>query len=159
MQGDDKSAMLAVQSLRNAQMATIFTASITILINLSLAALTTNSYNASHLLNSAYFGSQSGRIFVLKFGSASLFLLVSFLCSTMGLAFLVDANFLINASGEFSSPTYTQTIFERGFLLAFIGKRVLCIAVPLIIWMFGPVPVALSSVALVWVLYDLDFSS
>ncbi|CAK7343546.1 unnamed protein product [Dovyalis caffra] len=160
-EGDAKTGTLAVQSLRNAQMTTILTAIIAILINLALAALTNNTYKASHLLNgSAFFGSQSGKLYVLKFGSASLFLLVSFLCSSMGLAFLIDANFLINAgSREFSSsPTYTQTVFERGFMLALMGNRVLCITFPLVIWMFGPVPVALSSVALVWVLYGLDFS-
>ena len=152
--------MLAVQSLRNAQMTTILTAATAIIINLALAALTNNNYKASHLLSgSAFFGSQSGKLYVLKFGSASLFLLVSFLCSSMGLAFLIDANFLINAaSREFSpSPTYTQTVFERGFMLALMGNRVLCITFPLLAWMFGPVPVALSSVALVWVLHGLDF--
>lgn len=159
-EGDNKTGMLAVQSLRNAQMTTISTAAIAIIINLALAALTNNNYKASHLLSgSAFFGSQSGKLYVLKFGSASLSLLVSFLCSSMGLAFLIDANFLINAaSPEFSpSPTYTQTVFERGFMLALMGNRILCITFPLLVWMFGPVPVALSSVALVWVLHGLDF--
>ncbi|KAJ4832559.1 hypothetical protein Tsubulata_000130 [Turnera subulata] len=157
-EGNDKKGMLAVQSLRNTQMTTIFTATITILVNLSLAALTNNTYKASHLFTAGQFlGLQSGGMYVLKFGSASLFLLVSFLCSSMGLAFLVDSNFLINASTEFSSSTYTATIFERGFVLAIIGKRILCMAAPLVIWMFGPLPVALSSVALIWFLYGFDF--
>ncbi|EEF33685.1 conserved hypothetical protein [Ricinus communis] len=158
-EGDDKKSMLAVQSLRNAQMTTIFTASIAILVNLSLAALTNNSYNAGHLLSSAVFGSQSGKLSVLKFGSASFFLLASFLCSSIGLGFMIDSNFLINiASYEFSSwPAYTQTIFERGFFLALIGNRVLCITFPLLLWLLGPLPVGLSSVALVWGLYEFDF--
>ncbi|XVF65953.1 hypothetical protein PTKIN_Ptkin09bG0292300 [Pterospermum kingtungense] len=161
-QGDDKNGMLAVQSLRNTLMTTILTASIAILVNLSLAALTNNTYNASHLFNNTeIFGSQSGRIYALKYGLASLFLLVSFLCSSMALGYLIDANFLINASGDheqFSSdPAYTQNIFERGFGLAFMGNRMLCIAFPMLLWMFGPLPVALSSAALVWGLYELDF--
>ncbi|XVF37398.1 hypothetical protein REPUB_Repub20aG0004400 [Reevesia pubescens] len=162
-QGDDKKGMLAVQSLRNTLVATIFTASIAILVNLSLAALTNNAYNASHLFNSEILGSQSGKIYSLKYGSASVFVLVSFLCSSMALGFLIDANFLINACGgpdhDFSSdPGYTQTIFERGFGLALIGNRLLCITFPMLLWMFGPLPVALSSAALVWGLYELDFA-
>lgn len=158
MQGDDKKNMLVVQSLRNTQMSTIFTASIAILVNLSLAALTNTAFNSIHLLSNPFFGLQFGRISVLKFGSASLFLLVSFLCSSMGLGFLVEANFLLNICEEFSSsPTYTQTVFERGFLLSLIGNRVLCITFPLLIWLLSPVAVALSSVALVWGLYGLDF--
>ncbi|KAJ6739718.1 hypothetical protein OIU74_004475 [Salix koriyanagi] len=159
-EGDAKTGTLAVQSLRNAQMTTILTATIAIIINIALAALTNNTYQASHLLSgSSFFGSQSGRLYVLKFGSASLSLLVSFLCSSMGLAFLIDANFLINASSrEFSSsPTYTQTVFERGFMLGLVGNRVLCVTFPLVMWIFGPVPVALSSVALVRVLHGFDF--
>ncbi|KAL5738955.1 hypothetical protein ACOSQ2_028135 [Xanthoceras sorbifolium] len=164
--GDNKTGMLAVQSLRNTIMATILTASIAILVNLALAALINNSYNGSYMFKTAIFGSQSGRIFALKYGTASLFLVVSFFCSSMALGYLIDANFLINSSsvGELitsSSPTpdasYTQTIFERGFILALVGNRVLCMAFPLLLWMFGPLPVILSSVALLWGLYELDF--
>ncbi|XP_022760941.1 uncharacterized protein LOC111307194 [Durio zibethinus] len=161
-QGDDKKGMLAVQSLRNTLMATILNASVAILVNLALAALTNNTYTANHLFNSEIFGSQSGRMYALKYGSASLFLLVSFLCYSMALGYLIDANFLINASGDdqFSSdPAYTQTIFERGFALALIGNRVLCISFPTLLWMFGPLPVALSTAALVWGLYELDFNA
>lgn len=151
--------MLAVQSLRNTLMATILTASIAILVNVALAALSNNAYSAEHLLNNPIFGLQSGRILALKFGSASLLLLLSFLCSSMSVGFLIDANFLINACGDFSSsPDHTHAVFERGFTLALIGNRVLCITFPLLLWMLGPVLVALSSVGLVWALYELDFS-
>ncbi|KAI3472561.1 hypothetical protein Pfo_029219 [Paulownia fortunei] len=158
-QGDDKKGMLAVQSLRNTLMYTILTATITIIVTLSLAALTNNAFNANRLFSSSdLFGSQSGRIMVLKYGSASLFLVASFLCSSMAVGYLVDANFLINAIGEFSpADGYTDAVVERGFTLAVVGNRVLCIAFPLLLWMFGPLPVALSSLALVWGLYELDF--
>uniref|UniRef100_A0A6N2KHF9 DUF599 domain-containing protein n=1 Tax=Salix viminalis TaxID=40686 RepID=A0A6N2KHF9_SALVM len=141
-EGDAKTGTLAVQSLRNAQMTTILTATIAIIINIALAALTNNTYQASHLL--------SGARFLAHNRGDSI---------SMGLAFLIDANFLINASSrEFSSsPTYTQTVFERGFMLALVGNRVLCVTFPLVMWIFGPVPVALSSVALVRVLHGFDF--
>uniref|UniRef100_A0A5B7C490 DUF599 domain-containing protein n=1 Tax=Davidia involucrata TaxID=16924 RepID=A0A5B7C490_DAVIN len=173
-QGDDKKGMLAVQSLRNALMATILSATVAIFITVSLAAVANNTYNASHLFNRRFFGLQSGKILVLKYGSASLFLLVSFLCSSMSLGCLIDANFLINAasgthhhdhssssssSSSCPGPGYTQTILERGFMLAVVGNRVLCITFPLLLWMFGPVPVAVSSVALIWRLYELDFAA
>lgn len=160
-EGNEKAGMLAVQSTRNTLMVTILTASIAILINLALAALTNNAYGADHLFSSALFGSKSPKIFALKYGSASFFSSFSFLCSSMAVGYLIDANFLINAAnddGTFSSSPYTQTVFERGFLLALFGNRLLCVTFPLLMWMFGPVPVALSSGALVWVLYELDFA-
>lgn len=141
-------------------MATILTASITIIITLSLAALTNNAFNSNHLFIGTIFGSPTGKIVVLKYGLTSIFLLSSFLCSSMALANLIDANFLINALGEFTSSSsleYTKTVLERGFGLAVVGNRVLCISFPLLLWMFGPVPVALSSMALVWGLHGLDF--
>lgn len=152
--------MLAVQSLRNTLMYTILIASITVLITLALAALTNNAFNANHLLTSTgLFGSQSPRIMVLKYGSASIFLVTSFFCSSMAVGYLVDANFLINAIGEFSpaAGVYTEAVVERGFTLAVVGNRVLCVAFPLMLWMFGPMAVALSSMALVFGLYHLDF--
>lgn len=144
-------------------MATILTASITILITFALAALTNNALKANHLFKGTeVLGSQSGKIMAIKFCFASIFLLVSFLCSSMAIANLIDANFLINALGEFSSsslssPEHTRAVLERGFALAVVGNRVLCISFPLLLWMFGPLPMALSSVALVWVLHGLDF--
>lgn len=150
--GDDKKAMLAVQSLRNSLMFAILTATATVILTLCLAALTNNAFNAADIL----FGSQSPRIMVLKYASSSLFLLASFLCSSMAVGFLVDANFLINAIAP-GGGRYTEAVVERGFAMAVVGNRVFCIALPLLLWLFGPLPVALSSAALVWGLYQLDF--
>lgn len=174
-QGDEKQGMLAVQTLRNTFMATILTALLTITITLCLAALINNAFNAVNHLRvlspaTAILGLQiqsqsSGILTTLKFGSAYLFLITSFLSSSMGLSYLVDANFLVNAIGDFSgsrSPggeCYTQTIMimERGFMLVVVGNRVLCISFTLLLWMFGPVPMLISSLALTWALYQLDF--
>ncbi|CAL9003030.1 unnamed protein product [Prunus brigantina] len=157
-EGDGLKDMLAVQSLRNTQMGAIFTTSIAIAFSLALAALTNNAYNARHLLiESPLFGSQSGRMFALKYGFASVILLFSSLCSSMATVFFIDTIFLINASAEFSSSGITQTLFERGYMLALIGHRLLCISFPLMLWLFGPVPVALSSLALVWWLSEIDY--
>ncbi|KAJ0088027.1 hypothetical protein Patl1_31558 [Pistacia atlantica] len=159
-EGDDKKAMLAVQSLRNTLLTTTIAATIAILVELALAALTNNTYNASRIFQSVILEPQSGnggRIFALKFGSTSFFLLASFFCSALGLGLLIDANFLVSAPEEFSFPAYTQMVFEQGFMMAFIGNRILCMCFPLLLWMFGPLPVALCSVALVWGLYVRDF--
>jgi hypothetical protein len=134
MQGDDKKAMLCVQTMRNTLMTTILTATITILVNMALAALNNNAFNASHLFSSGFFGSKSDTIFLLKYGSPSICLLISFLCSSMAIGFLIDANFLMNAYGDFLSGGYTQSVLEKGFTLAFVGNRVFCLAIPLMLW-------------------------
>ncbi|KAK9723716.1 hypothetical protein RND81_05G020300 [Saponaria officinalis] len=159
-QDDDKKEMLAVQSLRNALMESILTATITILVIMSLAALANNSYKASNLMGvTPLFGSQSGRIMVLKYGSISIFLITSFMCSSIAIGYSVDANFLINASGQFSGRAYTRSVMERGFLMGVVGSRVLCISLTLLLWLFGPMLVFVSSLAMLWVLYDLDYAT
>uniref|UniRef100_M4EXX8 DUF599 domain-containing protein n=1 Tax=Brassica campestris TaxID=3711 RepID=M4EXX8_BRACM len=172
-EGDDKTGMLAVQSLRNKKMVTILTASVSILILLSLAAVTNNAFKASHLFTTAddiVFGSKNPTIFVLKYASTSLLLAVSFFFSSLAVSYLMDANFLINAiakkhegdcdyelTGTGSFREYTRLVLERGFFMAMIGNRVMCVSVPLWLWMFGPLPVCVSSLGLVWVLYQIDF--
>ncbi|MED6112998.1 hypothetical protein PIB30_066948 [Stylosanthes scabra] len=158
-QGDDKKNMLTVQSMRNTLMEAIFIASITILINMALAALSNNAYNATHsVFTSKFFGSKSDKIMIFKYGSASLCLVLSFLCSSMAIGFLIDANFLMNTThGESLSWNYTHTILERGFTLALIGNRFFCVAIPLMLWMLGPVTVFLASLGLVCLLYEFDF--
>ncbi|CAH8278562.1 unnamed protein product [Arabidopsis lyrata] len=176
-EGDDKTGMLAVQSLRNKKMVTILTATIAILIFLSLAAVTNNAFKASHLITAAddiLFGSQNAKIFVLKYASASLLLAASFFFSSIALSYLMDAIFLINAmskkqegdcdcgydiTGTTSFREYTRLVLERGFFMAMVGNRVMCVSIPLLLWMFGPLPVLASSLGLVWVLYQFDFPS
>ncbi|EXB54249.1 hypothetical protein L484_013975 [Morus notabilis] len=158
VEGGDKNDMLVVQSLRNSQMVAILNASFAILLNTALAALTNNSFKGSYLLNTPFLGSKSGKMFVQKYGLASFLFLFSFFCSSQALALFMDANFLINASSaEFSSSEYAEIALERGFLLVLIGNRLLLITFPFLLWIFGPLPVVLSSVALVWWLYELDF--
>ncbi|CAN0846924.1 hypothetical protein LINGRAHAP2_LOCUS4702 [Linum grandiflorum] len=173
-QGEEKKEMLAVQSLRNIQMTTIFTATVSILINAALPALTNNVYTTSRHLSmmwSPLWGSQqSGRITVLKYGCASLSLLSSYLCSSLGLGYLMDANFLVNATFLASgseggggstkwAAAHTERVMERGFRLGELGNRILCISFPLLAWLLGPIPLAISSFSMVWILYCLDFRS
>lgn len=48
-------------------------------------------------------------------------------------------------------------LLERGLLLNTLGNRLFYSAVPLLLWIFGPVLVFLCSVTMVPVLYNLDF--
>ncbi|KAL4350025.1 hypothetical protein HN51_031117 [Arachis hypogaea] len=155
LEGDDKKNMLTVQSMRNTLMEAIFIASITILINMALAALTNNAYSTRHsVFISKFLGSKS----TLKYGSASLCLVLSFLFSSMAIGFLIDANFLMNTHGEFLSWNYTNNSRKR----VHIGSnwnRFFCVSVSLMLWMIGPVTVFLASLGLVCLLHEFDFVS
>lgn len=145
-------------------METILTVTISILLVLALATLVNNAYNATdhHLFTNPLFGTQSIKIIALKYGSIALFLSISFLFGSMAIGFLLDANFLVNANydafSSSSSSEHLRAIFEKGFALALVSNRMLCMSFPLLLWMLGPLPVWLASLALVWGLYQLDFS-
>lgn len=80
----------------------------------------------------------------------------------MAVGFLIDANFLMNVYGDghfLSEDGHAETVLERGFALGAIANRVLCFIVPLLLWMFSPIALALSSLALVFVFHQHDFVS
>ncbi|MFS7976596.1 hypothetical protein Hanom_Chr10g00894281 [Helianthus anomalus] len=170
-QGDDNKGTLAVQSLRNTLMSSILVAMVSSIITIALAALINNTYSAKDLFTNSFFGLHTTKILFLKYGSAFLFVLTSFLCSSMAITTLIDANYLIYALGAepetegesspspspSSSRKYTRDILERGFILAIFGNRMLCITFPLLFWLFSPVVFVIASVGLVWGLYMLDF--
>ncbi|KAF4402272.1 hypothetical protein G4B88_003193 [Cannabis sativa] len=160
MKDGERKSMLAVQTIRNTQMASIFNASVAILVNTALAALSNNSYKASHLHNHALLGSKSYEIVAIKYASTSFILLSSFFCSSSALALFMDANYSITAFSfdhDSTSFTFPKVILERGNLLALIGNRLLWLSFPLLLWMLGPLPLIFSSAAMIWWLYDLDF--
>ncbi|XP_031498498.1 uncharacterized protein LOC116263057 [Nymphaea colorata] len=150
--------MLGVQSLRNSLMAAILASTIAIFTNSALAAMMNNIYNAHKLLHLSPFGSQGDSIILLKYSLSSIFLLASFFCSSLGIGFLTEANFLINVTEGATAKT-AHTMLELGSELASVGNRVLFAAVPVLLWMFGPVSMAVSSVLLVCFFYDRDFNS
>ncbi|XP_072975132.1 uncharacterized protein [Typha angustifolia] len=152
----EKKGMLGVQSLRNTLMSAILSATVAILINTAMAALANNAYNSSHLLRREVFGAQGGSTILVKYGSASLLLLLSFLCSSMAVGTIIDANFLINATGELLHEQ-TEKMLKRGWVLATVGNRLLFSTLPFLLWLFGPVPLAVSSLVMVLAMYNLDF--
>ncbi|CAH9102296.1 unnamed protein product [Cuscuta europaea] len=164
-QENEKNGMLVVQSLRNGLMETILTATITIIVVISLAALTNNVFNVTslhHYLHAPLLGLQhSNDIIMLKFCTTTFFLLVSFMCSSLAIGYFVDANILVNALGEFStcpsSQLYIQIVLERGFMFSLIANRMFCMSFPIMLWMFGPMAVLVSTLTLIWTLYSLDF--
>ncbi|KAI3993672.1 hypothetical protein MKX01_002685 [Papaver californicum] len=152
---NEKTGNLVIQSLRNSQMGSILGATVAILMILSLSAITNNAYDANDLLSNSYFGSQSIKTVLVKYCFEYSFLLFSFFCSSMAVICFVQLNFLLSVA-DFS-PGYVQDMIERGCWFAFLGNRAFYVTVPLLLWILGPVPMMLSTLALVWVLHQLDF--
>ncbi|KAG6485832.1 uncharacterized protein LOC122012253 [Zingiber officinale] len=162
LQGKRKD-MLGVQSLRNSLMSAILSASTALALAISLAALANNAFNAHRLLRHAFFGSQAGPTVALKYACAMIFLLFSFLANSLAVAFVVDACFLVSVVVDEEEEEEAEMLekqarrmLRRGYVLAVVGNRLLFVSLPMLLWLFGPAAMALSSVALVVLFYELD---
>lgn len=159
MKDNDKKNILAVQTLRNSIMGSTLMATTSILLTSGLAAVISSTYSIKKPLNDSVFGSHGEFMVSLKYVSLLLMFVFSFLCHSMSIRFINQVNFLINCppghDGIITSE-YISELLEKGFVLNTIGNRLFYAALPLLLWIFGPVLVFLSSLTLVSVLYNLD---
>lgn len=162
MQDNDKKNILAVQTIRNTIMGATLMATTSILLCSGLAAVLSSTYSIKRPLNNAVYGAHGEFIVALKYVTLLIFLLFSFLCHSLSIRFINQVNFLINTPQQDLliakvTPNYICELLEKGFMLNTVGNRLFHAALPLLLWIFGPVLVFLCSVALVPVLYNLDF--
>lgn len=134
-------------------------ATTSILLCSGLAAVISSTYSVKKPLNDAVYGGHGEFMIALKYVTLLTIFLFSFFCHSLSIRFLNQVNFLINTPQDPMSlvtPEYISQILERGFVLNTVGNRLFYAGLPLLLWIFGPVLVFLSSVTMVPVLYNLD---
>eukprot|EP01018_Ginkgo_biloba_P004628 Gb_18351 [translate_table: standard] len=161
MEDTDKKNILAVQTMRNSIMTSTFVATVTILLISGLAAVISSTYNAKEPLNEIIIlGSHDEFMVAVKYVTPLVLLLSSFFACSVSIRYLNQVNYLINTPLHepcLITAEYVTLLLERGSIFNTIGSRALFIAFPLLLWILGPVPVFLCSVALVPILYNIDF--
>ncbi|KAL8536898.1 hypothetical protein ACS0TY_012177 [Phlomoides rotata] len=160
MKDNDKKNILAVQTLRNTIMGCTLMATTSILLCTGLAAVLSSTYSIKKPLNDTVYGAHGEFMVALKYVSLLLNLLFSFMCHSLAIRFINQVNFLVNCPQEptngIVTPEYVSELLERGFTLNTVGNRLFYAALPLLLWIFGPVLVFLCFVTMVPVLYKLD---
>ncbi|KAL0393842.1 UNVERIFIED_CONTAM: hypothetical protein Slati_4350400 [Sesamum latifolium] len=136
-------------------------ATTSILLCSGLAAVISSTYSIKKPLNDAIYGAHGEFMVALKYVTLLLIFLFSFVCHSLSIRFTNQVNFLINCPPDTSNGVvtaeYVSELLERGFTLNTVGNRLFYAALPLLLWIFGPVLVFLCSVTMVPVLYNLDF--
>ncbi|AES58852.1 plant/F12B17-70 protein [Medicago truncatula] len=145
MKDNEKKNILAVQSLRNTIMGATLMATTSILLCSGLAAVISSTYSVKKPLNDAIYGAHGEFMVALKYVSLLTIFLFSFFCHSLSIRFINQVNILIN------------TPQDPMFILNAVGNRLFYAGLPLLLWIFGPVMVFLCSLAMVPVLYNLDF--
>lgn len=159
-QDNDKKNILAVQTLRNTIMGSTLMSTTSILLCSGLAAVISSTYSVKKPLNDAVYGAHGEFMVALKYVTLLLIFLFSFLCHSLSIRFVNQVNFLVNSPQDplcvAVTPEYVSELLEKGFLLNTMGNRLFYAALPLLLWIFGPVLVFLCSFTMVLVLYNLD---
>lgn len=170
MKDNEKKNILAVQTLRNTIMGSTLMATTSILLSSGLAAVISSTYSVKRSIDDAVYGAHGEFMLALKYVTLLLFFLVSFLCHSLSIRFVNQVNFLINCplvgatqplpewQGVITPQAwYVSELLEKGIMLNTVGNRIFYAAMPLLMWIFGPVIAFLCSVTMVPFLYNLDF--
>lgn len=173
MEDVSKNGVLAVQTLRNNIMASTLLASTAIMLSSLIAVLMTGGSSiggggggggGGRGSDSLVYGAKSQLAISLKFFCILVCFLVAFLFNVQSIRYYSHASILINVPYKVSvSPEhhhmtadYVATTVNRGSYFWSLGLRAFYFSFPLFMWIFGPIPVFLSCVLLVFMLYFLD---
>ncbi|KAF4347425.1 hypothetical protein G4B88_029897 [Cannabis sativa] len=164
MEDVSKNGVLAVQTLRNNIMASTLLASTAIMLSSLIAVLMTNGgRNKTDLF---VFGDRSEASFSLKYFCILACFLVAFLFNVQSIRYFSHASILINVPYKKISRDHQQhqhlTVdfvaknVNRGSFFWSLGLRAFYFSFPLFLWIFGPLPMFISSFVLIFMLYFLD---
>lgn len=101
----------------------------------------------------------------IKYVSLLIFFLLAFACFVQSSRSYVHANYLISIPGASDNSVATavtkaaELAVVRGSDFWSVGLRSLYFALVLLFWFFGPIPMFAASVAVVIVLYYLDYNT
>lgn len=159
IQDIEKKNILVAQSLRNLIMGSTLMATTSILLSAGLAAIISSTYSVKKPLDDVLYGAHGEFMEALKYVTLLTIFLFSFFCHTLSIRFLNQLSLLICTPQDAISlvtPDYLNVILERGTTLNTVGNRIFYSALPLLLWIFGPVLVLLCSLAMLLVFYNLD---
>ena len=156
-----RDGILGVQTLRNSTMVASFmasTSSVLALGVLSLAASAGDRTGAWRLLH--IFGTPSPDLLVLKVLALLLVLFFAFFCFASSIRLYGHAGFMIgtcSAPGEEERRIHVSAAcLEQAARQFHLGMRAFYFLVPLVLWLFGPVFLALGAMGMLLALYRLD---
>ena len=156
----DSRDILAVQTLRNWTMAATFLASTAILIGLGIfnLAVTADKQGALSLLIS-HFGSDHPGLRIGKLILLGIDFLLAFFNFTLAVRYYNHTCFMINLPPDMRTEITVgdvATILDRGGIHYTLGMRAYYLAIPMALWLFGPLWLLAGTLVMITTLYRLD---
>lgn len=152
--------ILAIQTLRNWTMAATFLASAAILIGLGIFNLAVTADKQGELsLIMTQFGSHHPALWVSKLVLLGADFMFAFFNFTLAVRYYNHTGFMINlpqdAALQIGIEDVTD-ILDRGATHYTLGMRGYYLAIPLTLWLFGPLWLLGGTLVLIAILYRLD---
>ncbi|KAL7003720.1 hypothetical protein U1Q18_004868 [Sarracenia purpurea var. burkii] len=170
VQDVSKNGILAVQTLRNNIMASTLLASTAIMLSSVIAVLMTNG-GGNRMAGHFVFGDRSDLGLSIKFFSILMCFLTAFLFNVQSIRYYSNAGVLINVPLKKTTTMrslrdhhrsrvllaeYVGRTVNRGSYFWSLGLRAFYFSFPLFLWIFGPIPMFLCCVGMVFLFYFLD---
>jgi uncharacterized membrane protein len=156
----DNRDILAVQTLRNWTMAATFLASTAILIGLGIfnLAITADKQGELSLLI-GHFGNTHPGLWIGKLILLGIDFLFAFFSFTLAVRYYNHTCFMINLPPDMRTEITLEdvgTILDRGGNHYTLGMRAYYMAIPLALWLFGPLWLLAGTLVMITTLYRLD---
>ena len=158
---ETKNGILAVQTLRNATMASTFMASTSVLLAVGVLSLTGNGENVRHTWHSLnFFGSVEPGMFAFKVLALLLNFFLAFFCFASSLRLYTHVGFMLGAETGHEDNTHLGYMAEKYLNMGAnhfsMGMRAFYFTVPLVFWIFGAQFMIFGTVFLVSIIFILD---
>ncbi|XP_072966790.1 uncharacterized protein [Typha angustifolia] len=141
-------------------MASTLMATTSILLCSGLAAMLSSTSTIKKPLDDTLYGAHGELAMAVKYAALLLLFLLAFLCYSFSISFMSQVGFLVNipqcTTTTSSTGEYVCGLMEKGFGLSTVGNRVFYAALPLLLWVFGPVLVFFCYVLITLMLYCVD---
>lgn len=158
---ENKNGILAVQTLRNATMASTFMASTSVLLAVGVLSLTGNGENVRHTWHSLnFFGSVTSDMFAFKILALLLNFFLAFFCFTSSLRLYTHVAFMLGAENGPEDKSQISCMAEKYLNMGAnhfsLGMRAFYFTVPLVFWIFGAQFMLFGTIFLISIIYALD---
>lgn len=160
LQNKDKDVISAALSATTSNTtASICLATISLTLCSLIGAWIANSSNNLFQISNIIYGDTRPSTISVKYISLLTCFLLAFSCFIQSARHFVHANYLISHPGNISPVKNVELAVIRGGELWVLGLRALHFALNLLLWFFGPIPMFVSSVLMVIILYHQDGNS
>nr|AFK49129.1 unknown [Lotus japonicus] len=150
-----KNGVLAVQTIRNNIMASTLLATTAITLSSLIGVFASNDTEESKLI----YGNKTSLNSSIKRLCISVCFLVAFLCDVQSIRYYAQVSFLITSpalKGKVDFIEYVAKTLNRANYAWSLGLQAFYLSIPLVLWIYGPIPVFACCCLTSFALYFLD---